>query len=144
MNTSTTPRIPRLSRTQRLKAKSLLAMEYRPSEIADILGIHVDTICRSLLPAGCPHRRDEKGDIWIIGTELSAWIQQLERPKNPLGPDQAFCLSCRAAVVIQKPLTIQPTSRVLELITGKCPKCGKPINRARARHIEVTNDNPTD
>lgn len=143
MNTSINPH-PRLSRTQRLKAKALLTMEYRPSEIADILGIHVDTIYRTLLPAGCPHRRDGKTNIWIVGSELAAWLKQLEKPKNPLGSGQAFCLHCNSAVDMQPPRTIRPTSRVLELVTGTCPRCGKPINRARAREAEATFDDATD
>lgn len=143
MNT-TNIQTPRLNRVQKLRAKQLLYMEYKASEISEILGIHIDTVYRSLIPAGCPHRRDERNNIWIIGTELVTWLQKLEKPKNRLDPDQALCLHCNRAVDMQPPLTIRPTSRVLELVTGTCPICGTSVNRARARQAEATCDNTTD
>jgi hypothetical protein len=39
----------------------LLWMYYSPSDLADEIGCNVDTVYKSYIPAGCPHKRDERG-----------------------------------------------------------------------------------
>ena len=107
----------------------MLPMEYRPSEIARELGIHKDTVCRGWIPAGAPHRRDEHGNIWIVGTELVEWMSEiLDKPKVKLGKDQAYCLSCQRAVTVNGPVTREPSKHAI-LVRGTCSICGVIVGR---------------
>ncbi len=124
----------RMRREQIIRLGRLLNMYYRPSELASEIGCHVDTIYRSYLPAGCPHKRDEHGHIWIIGTEFAEWARiAIKHDRIPLGKGEAYCLKCRKPVSIVGDIKITPTNRYLELVSGKCPECGKTVNRAQAR-----------
>ena len=69
----TTDRKPRLSHRQALKLAGLLPMEYRPTELARQIGCHRSTIYECYVPNGAPHRRDEHGHLWIVGTEFAVW-----------------------------------------------------------------------
>lgn len=122
-------------RAQIIRLGRLLEMKYRPSELADAIGCHVDTVYRTYIPAGCPHTRDGTGHIWIIGTEFAQWARDMvaSRDHIKLADGEAYCLRCRRAVVMQGPLTVTPTNHYLELITGTCPDCDAPVNRARQR-----------
>ena len=128
----------RLRRAQIIRLGRLMTMQYRPSELADELGCHVDTVYRTFIPAGCPHTRDSRRHIWIVGTEFAQWARDMmaSRDHIKLADGEAYCLRCRHAVVMQGPLTVKPTSRYLELVTGVCPTCGTAVNRARARRKE--------
>ena len=64
---------PRISRPQVIRLGRLLNMYYKPSEIAEEIGISPDTVYRTYIPAGCPHEVDESGRIWIIGTTFRDW-----------------------------------------------------------------------
>ena len=68
---------PRINQATMRRALRLLNMQYRPSEIADELHVGVNTIYRSWIPSGLPCSRDERGQIWIIGTELQAWLASI-------------------------------------------------------------------
>ena len=117
-----------------LRLGRLLHMEYRPSELAEELGCSLDAVYKSYLSAGCPHRRDETGHIWIVGTEFSEWVRAtLKKDKIPLADGEAYCLKCNAPVKMTGELTVQPVNLYLELVKGECPVCGTRVNRARAR-----------
>ncbi len=126
-------RSPRLTRYQKLRVRGLLEMPYTPQLLADAIGCHRDTIYRSFVPAGCPHARDERGRITIIGTELSAWYFDNLPTKVTLKPNEGWCFRCNRPTTMEPPLTIKPTNRHLELVTGTCSDCGGRVNRARAR-----------
>lgn len=88
------------NRTIQRRAISLLDMEYRPSELAGDLGIGVQAIYRRYLPAGVPHRRDEKGSIWISGTQFRTWLamkveERNNRSSSEMDPNEAYCMKCR-------------------------------------------------
>lgn len=124
----------RMSKENIIRLGRLLHMRYRPSELAAEIGCHVDTVYRSFVPAGCPHKRDEKGHIWIIGTEFAEWARTIAKRKHaPLGKGEVFCLKCRAPTRMTGHLTIKPTNRYLELVVGECSECGTKVHRARAR-----------
>jgi len=109
-------------------------MRYRPSELAAEIGCHVDTVYRSFIPAGCPHERDERGYIWIVGTQFAAWARATKsKGRTELADGEAYCFKCNKAVKMMDPITVRPTNRYLELVTGTCPECGTTVNRARAR-----------
>lgn len=122
-------RRPRITKAVRNRIRRLLYMEYAPSEIAEELGITKDTLYRGWLRAGAPHRRDETGRIWICGTDLAAWIQDMgDGPSVTLEEGEAFCLRCQKAIRIQGPVTREPSQRAV-LVRGTCPQCGSGVAR---------------
>jgi hypothetical protein len=109
-------------------------MEYKPSELAAEIGCHVDTIYRSYIPAGAPHRRDARGQIWIVGKEFAEWARAVfSKKSHSLTDGQAWCLQCNQPVEMVGPLEVKPTNQYLELVSGRCSECGCVVNRARAR-----------
>jgi hypothetical protein len=131
-------RKPLLKHTHIVKLGRLLDMLYRPAEIAEEIGVNVDTIYRSYLPAGLPYTRDGRGNIWIHGPAFVAWAKQTitkKKTKRVGLPDgQAWCLKCKGPVPLINP-TNKPINRYLELQQAACPICGTIINRARARQL---------
>ena len=128
------PRRLSVPRSVIVRLGRLLYMEYRPAELAEELGCGVNTVYRSYLAAGCPHRRDETGHIWIVGTEFREWVRAtLKKDKTPLADGEAYCLKCNAPVKMTGELAVQAVNLYLELIKGECPVCGTQVNRARAR-----------
>lgn len=131
-------RQPQLKHQHIVKLGRLLDMLYKPSEIAEEIGVTTDTIYRSYLPAGLPYTRDAKRNIWIHGPAFIAWaretISQKKSKRVGLPDDHAWCLKCNQPVRLIDP-KIKTVNRYLELLQSLCPICGKPINRARARQI---------
>lgn len=130
-------RQPKLARAQIIRLGRLIHMKYRPSEIADLLGVNVDTVRRSYLQAGCPHERDQQGNIWIIGTVFRSWadevIAERKRKKSkPMDEDEAWCVKCNKRVKIINP-TIKPVNHYLELLQSVCESCGSIVNRGRRK-----------
>lgn len=128
---------PQLGRAQVIKLGRLLNMYYRPSEIAELLDVNVDTVRRTYLAAGCPYRRDENGHIWIIGIAFKDWAEDViakrkRRKTEPMADDEAWCFKCNTRVPLIEPKSIQVTIYI-ELLQSHCPECGTRINRAQAR-----------
>jgi hypothetical protein len=112
-------------------------MRYMVSELADEIGVSEDTIYKTLIPAGCPHERDEKGHIWIIGTDFAVWaradsstgrtgIGTTERSKLPEG--HARCFRCG----VVRPMNVSEVTAVspyVEVVKGTCVECGAKVNR---------------
>ncbi len=122
-----------MTREQLIKVGHLLNMRYRPAEIAEEIGCHPDTIFRSYIPAGCPHERDSRGRVWVIGTAFRDWAKEtFTRKASGLPADHAYCLKCRKAVKIVSPEE-RPTIRQFVVITGTCPECGSKVNRGKPR-----------
>ena len=123
-----------IRRAQIIKLSRLLDMFYRPSEIAEEIGVNVDTVYRSYLPAGAPHVRDKEGNIWIHGPAFRAWmLDQNEKGKekmHPLDEGEAWCVHCNEVVKILNP-RVRRFNGSGELIQGACDKCGGKVNRAR-------------
>jgi hypothetical protein len=126
---------PQLKHCHIVKLGRFLNMMYKPGEVAEEIGVSQDTIYRSYLPAGLPHERDAQGNIWIHGPAFVDWAKQTVAHKREsrtgLPDGHAWCLKCRKSVPIQDP-HIRTVNRYLELIQGRCPTCGKKINRAQA------------
>lgn len=131
-------RQPILKHAHIVKLGRLLNMMYKPSEIAEELGVAQDTVYRSYLPAGLPHERDEHGGVWIHGTAFVAWakatIAQRKSKRKGLPDGHAWCMKCNQPVPILHS-KIKPINRYLELMQGKCPTCQSVVNRARARSV---------
>lgn len=125
-------RVPRVTRATAHKMANLLFMEYKPSELADELGVSIKTIYDSYLPAGLPHRRDSNGNIWIIGTEFKQWaITVLEKGeryasqrKEPVGENQAYCLKCNSVKDFARITRRVTLSKNRIMVYGVCSGCG--------------------
>jgi predicted RNA-binding Zn-ribbon protein involved in translation (DUF1610 family) len=132
-------RTPRLKHQHIVKLGRLLNMMYKPSELAEEIGVSQDTIYRSYLPAGAPYTRDEHGNIWIHGPAFIAWAKETISKKRSkragLPDDHAWCMKCNQPVRLITPQVLT-VNRYIELVQGTCPECGKKINRARARRME--------
>jgi hypothetical protein len=122
--------------TKTLKARlgRLLEMQYRPSEIAEELGISKDTVYRGWIPAGAPHVRDESGQLWLVGTELAAWLLDQDAVRAPvtLMPGEAYCMRCKAAVRIAGEVTREPAGYAV-MVRGSCAVCGAGVARLVGR-----------
>ncbi|MCE7861292.1 MAG: hypothetical protein DYG86_16100 [Chloroflexi bacterium CFX2] len=133
-------RQPLLKHTHIVKLGRLLDMMYKPSEIAEEIGVTQDTVYRSYLPAGLPHERDDHGGVWIHGPAFVAWaketITKRKEKRFGLPDDHAWCMRCNQAVPLKHP-TIKPINRYLEVLQDRCPRCDTKINRARARKLGV-------
>lgn len=133
-------RKPLLKHTHIVKLGRLLNMMYKPSELAEEIGINKDTVYRSYLPAGLPYIQDAQGNIWIHGPAFVAWAKQTVAQAKPkragLPQNHAWCLKCKRAVELNHP-TIKEVNRYLELLQARCPSCGSTVNRARARQSPV-------
>lgn len=128
--------IPRLGRRQVIKLSRLLNMRYRPSEIAELIGVTAETVRTSYMAAGCPFQRDKNGHIWIVGTEFRHWAEDVIAKKKrkdtiPMEADEAWCFRCRDRVKLIDPQPLK-VNLFIELLQSKCPQCGTKINRARA------------
>lgn len=128
-------REPHLKHMQIVRLGRLLDMLYRPAEIAEEIGVNVDTVYRSYIPDGLPVSRDEHGDIWIHGTAFVAWARQhlagKKAKRTPLLEGQAWCMRCVRPVDLRSPV-VRPVNRVFELLQSHCPHCGGIVNRGRA------------
>jgi len=127
---------PLLKHTHIVKLARFLDMMYRPSEIAEELGVHKETVYRSYLPAGLPYIEDDKHRFWIHGPAFVAWAKETVAKKRTdrkgLEEGYAWCMKCNTPVKMAKP-TIKPVNRYIELLQAKCPHCHRIVNRAQAR-----------
>ena len=116
----------RLNGTQRRNLKRLLNMVYTPLEIATVVGFSRRQFYQVYIPMGCPHTRDEKGHIQVVGVEFRDWYHEMH-PKVTMGKNETYCLTCRAAVPI-----INPKKRrkgILIYLISYCPYCDRKLTR---------------
>lgn len=116
----------RLNGKQRNRLKRLLNMLYKPSELAEELGISMDQIYRVYLPLGCPHQRDGRRYVTINGEDFKEWYL-LKYKKATIEDDETFCKTCRKAVKIQNPVCKQKDG--LTYVLSTCPNCGRKLTK---------------
>ena len=128
----------RIARLNIIKLARLMDMMYRPSEIADEIGITTEVIVRSYLPDGCPFERDKAGNIWIHGLSFAGWVREVyeRRMRYPLGDGEAWCLRCNRVVPLVRP-RLRHQGRYTKIYQGKCEACGAKVNRAYAASANV-------
>lgn len=122
---------PRVSRAIIRRTQRLLHMEYKPSEIAEIIGVTPKTIYEAYILAGLPHRRDAAGNIWIVGTEFREWaLAALERGQRyaaqkraAIGENQGFCMKCRQVRDFKKVTRRVELSKNRVMIYAICSAC---------------------
>jgi hypothetical protein len=124
---------PRFTRSNILKLDRLLNMWYKPAEIAEEIGISVDTIYRTHLQAGCPHKRDDHNQIWICGSEFATWARSVAKEKKAfkLEEGQAWCVHCNQVVELVGGRE-RSVRRNLKIVQGKCAVCGGKVNRLKS------------
>lgn len=131
--------VPKVTKKKVQLSRSLLNMMYKPAEIAKELGISVDTLYRSYLPAGAPCEKDSKGQVWIHGESFAKWARSYLEHRRPQGrarvlretmlDDQVYCCKCNEVV---KPVELhngRPNGHGVANRYGKCPVCGKKVFR---------------
>ena len=128
-------RKPILKHTHIIKLGRILDMLYKPAEIASEIGVNVDTIYRSYMPAGMPYSRDNKNNIWIHGPAFVSWakttVAKKKSQRQGLPNDHAWCMSCNTPQPMINP-KIKHRNRFIIIMQAVCPACGKTINRAQA------------
>ena len=99
------------------------------------MGVAVDTIYRSYLPAGAPYEKDAQGNVWIVGNHFAQWAMECAITNNRkpakvnLEPDQVYCLKCNQIVEIKNPRKGVANKRGVLNLSGRCPKCDTRVNR---------------
>jgi hypothetical protein len=116
----------RLDGKQRNRVKGLLDMLYSPKELAEEVGFTIDQVYRVYVPGGCPNVRDEWGHILINGKTFKLWFEENYK-KHHLEEGQAFCLTCRKAVMMINPVRKQKDQLFYDICD--CPNCGRKLTR---------------
>jgi hypothetical protein len=127
----------RLTSAQASKLRKLLDMWYRPSELAEEMDMHVNTVYNHI-EQGCPHKREHR-HIYIRGTVYRDWVkEQRDTGKVCLAPDEAYCLHCktpRKFTVVE----VHRMSRKREQVEGRCAVCNGTVYRIRAARRRTPN-----
>ncbi len=107
-------------------------MDYKPDEIAEVLGVSADYIRKQIIETlQAPHRRCENGRILINGKRFNEWLKQQQaarkaaQAKPKLAADEFYCVGCRKPVM---PSDFQ--SVIIKGILSKkaaCPTCKRTI-----------------
>jgi hypothetical protein len=116
----------RLDGRQRNRLKRLLDMEYKPSELAQELGINPDQIYVVYIPLGCPHKRDDKRYILINGKAFQKWYLE-KYQKAKVKEDETFCKTCRKPVKIVGGSIRKKGG--LSYVLSSCPNCGRKLSK---------------
>ena len=122
----------RLSGQQKTRLQNLFDMMYRPSELAEEIGISKRQFYRVYIPLGLPVERDSRNHVWINGLAFKDWILEYYK-KIKLKDNEAFCLTCKKAVEINNP-ELNEIHR-LSYITCDCPQCGRKLSKILSRNI---------
>ncbi len=125
----------KIERGNVMRLQRLMHMRYKPTELAKEIGVSVDTIYRSYLPAGAPCEVDSNGHTWIVGDVFSGWVvnhiktNRRKAPKMTMAKGEAYCVGCNKVVKLLKPKVEKPNARGVANFTGRCPDCGRKVNR---------------
>jgi hypothetical protein len=125
-------RKPLIRHKQIARLGRFLDMLYKPSELANEIGVDEDTVYRSYIPAGLPCLR--KGHtIWIHGPAFVQWAKEIaaqRRQKNALPKGHAFCVKCNRSVPMDSPRVVHANRlRKIIVLQSTCPNCLRAINR---------------
>ena len=130
---------PNIKHAHIVKLGRLLNMLYKPSELAEELGLEQEIIYRSYIPAGMPYTRDAGGRIWIHGPTFVAWVRarfmKKKEASSGLPDGHAWCMKCNQPRPMLQPSVVY-ANRYVEMLQAICPICGVKINRAQAKGKE--------
>ena len=116
----------RLKGREHNRLKRLMDMMYKPSELANEIGITVNQVYRVYLTMGCPHEMDSLNHYWINGKSFVEWYEKTYQ-KLTLKDGEAYCKTCNKAVLMVNSETKQTGDTVYQL--GYCPVCNRKISR---------------
>lgn len=136
MSHMTEAKVPRITISIQRRLMKLLFMEYKPSELAEEIGVTTKTIYASYIPAGLPFRKDEGGNIWIVGTVFREWANAVVQKGNrykaqrrqPIGENQAYCMRCKTVRDFERITKRVKFSVGRIMVYGVCSVCGKKMN----------------
>lgn len=108
----------------------LLPMEYKPSEIADELGVGIDSV-RQYIRNGCPARRDKGGRYWLPGNEFVKWsngvcqmsAQRKIHVRAPMQEDEFWCMHCHSRTIGKEVHNRAGRKAAI------CPDCGGKLSK---------------
>lgn len=105
------------------------ALSYEIEEAARALGVTPATV-RNWIKDGLPVMASCKPYL-ILGAAIRDYLRtKREEKKRPLGPDELFCLSCRAP---RKPNNLKVVVQIIgprtSLLKGLCADCGGTCTR---------------
>jgi hypothetical protein len=110
------------------KASALYDMQYKISELCNILNIPNSTI-RGWIIAGLPHSRDARNHYWINGNDFYLWLKSKVRKRRvPLLENQSFCFTCRKGVRVSNPQK-RRIKGSMGVVIGECFVCGKKVSK---------------
>lgn len=125
-------RTPLIRHKQIARLGRLLNMLYKPTELAQEIGVNEDTIYRSYIPAGLPYIREGHA-IWIHGPAFVQWAKEksaARRVKNALPDGHAYCIKCDQPVPMVSPRIVYSNAlRKIDILQSTCPHCLRAINR---------------
>ncbi|HML40392.1 MAG TPA: hypothetical protein PKD23_06900 [Bellilinea sp.] len=131
----------RLTRGQVVALSRLLDMMYKPTELAEEIGVTEKTI-RRYIPEGMPYTR-VKTRLWINGLAFRTWALEAlatnrrGKIKRVLQSDEAYCCRCKAVVKMADTRMTESNRPGVAQVTGKCSLCGGRVNRlARRRQVQ--------
>ena len=122
----------RLSGQQKTRLQNLFDMMYRPSEIAEEIGITKRQFYRVYIPLGLPVERDSRNHVWINGMVFKDWILEYYK-KVKLKENEAFCLTCKKPVEIIDP--VNEAINKLYFLTCTCGTCGRKISKILTKNF---------
>jgi hypothetical protein len=122
----------RLDGKQRNRLKGLLNMMYRPSELAEEIGIDQNQVYRVYVPLGCPHERDRNRHLWINGENFREWYQDTYKQYQPK-EGEVYCPSCKVYRIMGNPEHHfhEETKTAFDIFI--CPECGKKASKFAGR-----------
>lgn len=100
----------------------LLDMMYRPKELAEEIGFSVRQVYRVYIPLGLPHKKNDRGLIYIHGVTFREWITEFYK-KREMKNNEMFCLTCKKPVEMINPAKYQE-ERIVYYVCA-CPHCGR-------------------
>lgn len=121
---------PRITRSILIRLPRLLDMLYKPSELAREIGVSVDTVYDSYIPAGLPYI--QRGhSFWIHGPAFADWARAASPKKkkaSTIPGGMAWCMRCNQLQPMQNPQPVYQNHKII-IYQSSCPACGCRINR---------------
>lgn len=120
---------PRITRSILIRLPRLLDMLYKPSELAKEIGVSVDTVYDSYIPAGLPYIQ-RSHSFWIHGPAFADWAHSASpKKKKPAVPSgMAWCMKCNQLQPMHNPRQVYQNYKIV-IDQSTCPVCGCRINR---------------
>lgn len=109
--------------------RAKLHRSYTAEEIADLFGVHKNTI-RNWIRAGLKVV-DSQRPLLILGSELFAFLSRRRtESRKRCGRGELFCLRCRLPrSPVDGRVQYSPQTPLLGCLTGSCGHCGARMNR---------------